>query len=578
MMACGTRVQQGVRETAWRPAASRLALFLLTLGMLLSAAPPSFAAKVTAPGLHAAAVKASDFKVSSYWPTDPVSCDLILEGEIVEGDREALEKGLSTILDTWNSFSFFLCLRSPGGNMKEAIRIAQFVRATQRPSIATVVEDSQTCASACALIFLAGNAPARVGAFPQRFLHPRGRLLYHASRLDLSGYSEDALMSHLTTQNKDGSGLKERIADLYAEGLRDVQSVLNTFKGLSYQREDLGEPWVRQSLFLEMFAQDPNEWICADNVDSAGRWRIQVFGFKPPKTPAKPDYEEMCRNAFNWRSDSFVEGSENTIDEFFDLKMPKPQSKKPRKDGDPEPLEPRVTMLMQAPMSQITCVVEGDAARREPVTEESEHQVTFENGGGMRMELGATAFFKAGTPLPDLPGVRPRGPVPPVDADRTFRAYPNSRMNGCSYRIETSPDAAACEKACASDGLCQAFSYNRAEKSCQRKHTLTALRLDPFSVSGVPDGVSAERSSRPVGLEPEYLYYTKRLAGEAIGAPVQAEDVAGCEQMCETDRTCLAIEYEASSKQCRRFSTLNGLSEESEQNAQMVEIRIKRQH
>src|SRR5207248_10194104 len=143
---------------------------------------------------------------------------------------KAVEQAFQSIVAVEYSFTFFLCLRSDGGDLREAVQIAQFVLRTQRPSIAPVVEDGRTCASACAVIFLAGNAPARVGAWPQRFLHPRGRLLYHSSRLELGRFSDDALLAHLTTPTNDGLGLKSRIAGLYQDGLRDVQSVLSTFQ------------------------------------------------------------------------------------------------------------------------------------------------------------------------------------------------------------------------------------------------------------------------------------------------------------------------------------------------------------
>src|SRR5262249_19599075 len=168
-----------------------LARSLLALVFVLSCCMYSAsAANISAPGLHVKTVKAID-KVSAYWPTDPVKCDLILDGEIVDGDEATLEKEFATIQGNWNTYTFFFCLRSAGGSVTEALKIARFVLQTQRPSIATVVEDGQKCASACALIFLAGNAPAHAGALPQRFLHPRGRLLFHSSRLDLDRRFKD---------------------------------------------------------------------------------------------------------------------------------------------------------------------------------------------------------------------------------------------------------------------------------------------------------------------------------------------------------------------------------------------------
>jgi hypothetical protein len=142
------------------PAAVLLAFFF-------SIVTPAAAAIVWAPEEHALAVH-KDNNISAYWPTDPVQCDLVIEGPIDEGDAEKLEAQFLQIRGNWNSFTFFLCLRSPGGNMAEALKIAAFVRATQRPSIGTVVEDGQTCASACALIFPAPPCPAALSRLLDR--------------------------------------------------------------------------------------------------------------------------------------------------------------------------------------------------------------------------------------------------------------------------------------------------------------------------------------------------------------------------------------------------------------------------
>jgi membrane-bound ClpP family serine protease len=148
-----------------------------TLMALVALISTAHAAQISAPGLHAIAVKEND-KISTYWPTDPVKCDLILDGDIVEGDAVTLKQKFETIVGSWNAFSFFLCLRSLGGSVPEALKIAKFILDTQRPSIAAVVEDGQICASACAFIFLAGNAPAARSAWPQRFLHLAGNCAF----------------------------------------------------------------------------------------------------------------------------------------------------------------------------------------------------------------------------------------------------------------------------------------------------------------------------------------------------------------------------------------------------------------
>lgn len=563
----------------------RSTLTLPILALVFSVNPPdqlsvARAASITAPGLHVKAVQAND-KTSAYWPADPVLCDLILEGDVKEGDAASLEQKFQTIVGSLNSFSFFLCLRSPGGDLREAVKIAQFVLRTQRPSIATVIEDGQTCASACAIIFLAGNAPARVGAWPQRFLHPRGRLLYHSSRLDLSTYSDAELLAYLTGPTHDPRGLKGRVVDLYRDGLRDVQSVIATFQSFTFQREDLGDRWVRPSLFLEMFSQDPDEWICVDNVDAAGRWNIQVFGYQPPSAPKKQHYSNVCRSAYHWRSDQFAVGAEDGLEEEGELKTPSPSTTLGGRNKNSADFNERFTMLFQAPMQPLTCVVEvkhfGYDTKRK-LDAESTLTAFFTPGAGAISQLAPTAYFPASTLLRELPGVRQA----PAAATKTrpavtFRDYPNDVMNGCSYKSIPKTERGACEAACSADATCQAYSHNKITQACELKHTLTARRLDPMWTSGAPSAGPAPGRSVRVDVMELYQVPGKsmRLEGKLIDAS-KAESQEACSERCKSDPLCLALEHESSAEVCRRFSDVTALRE-APTDTNFVAIEIKRQ-
>src|SRR5205823_1619714 len=57
------------------------------------------------------------------------------------------------------------------------------------------------------------------------------------------------------------------------------------------------------SLFLEAFAQGPDEWVCIDNVDKVGRWNIQLSNFDLARVPVKRQYYNACRNAYIWNRD-----------------------------------------------------------------------------------------------------------------------------------------------------------------------------------------------------------------------------------------------------------------------------------
>jgi hypothetical protein len=545
------------------------------------------AATISAPGLHAKA-SADNEKINSYWPTDPVLCDLVLDGDVEEGDAASLEQKFQSIVGTQTSFTFFLCLRSNGGDLHEAVKIAQFLLGTARPSIGTVIEDGQTCASACAIIFLAGNAPARVGAWPQRFLHPRGRLLYHSSRVDLSNFSEKNLLAFLTEPTTDPRGLKGKITDLYKDGLQDVQSVIATFQKIIYQREDLGDRWVRPSLFLEMFAQDPDEWICVDNVDAIGRWNIQVYGYQPPNPPKEQNYANICRNAYQWRSDQFAVGAEYGLEEIAELKKPPATTMLAGRNKSNARFDDRFTMSGQATFQPLMCVIElnYDPTDREKKQLDARSTLStfflasggFAPGSVTITELAPTAFSPAATLLRDLPGIR-AAPDRVMSKNRPaigFNGYPNSVMNGCSYKSIPRMDHGACQAACAADSACQGYSHNKITQACELKHTLTARRLDPLWTSGAPSaGPAPGRSVRAEAMVP-LGEKDVRIEGKLIDE-AKVENPEACPGLCKSDPMCLTVE-DLGGQICRRFSEVTGLRKApADEQKFAVTIQIKRQ-
>jgi hypothetical protein len=106
------------------------------------------------------------------------NCNLILEGVIESGDSLMI----SHQLPEWaEDGEFILCLISPGGNLSEAVRIAELL---QERGIATFIPDQNECLSACAIAFLGGLCQATgdsgVYSNPCRFLGRGSVIGFHA--------------------------------------------------------------------------------------------------------------------------------------------------------------------------------------------------------------------------------------------------------------------------------------------------------------------------------------------------------------------------------------------------------------
>jgi len=99
---------------------------------------------ISAPA-ESASVTAIDFK------NGKTRLDLV--GDIQPGDKQALTAAIQKANDA-SRLVATIRLNSPGGNILEAVEIAQVVR---QAKIATSVLSGSTCASACFIIFAAGN-------------------------------------------------------------------------------------------------------------------------------------------------------------------------------------------------------------------------------------------------------------------------------------------------------------------------------------------------------------------------------------------------------------------------------------
>lgn len=92
----------------------------------------------------------ADFKI--YPAHDGIADILMLFGEITQADSENFAKALDALPDKNN---ILVGLKGDGGDARAGLEIADLVR---RSGLATHVPDGATCASACAIIWIAGKS------------------------------------------------------------------------------------------------------------------------------------------------------------------------------------------------------------------------------------------------------------------------------------------------------------------------------------------------------------------------------------------------------------------------------------
>ncbi|WP_417206139.1 peptidoglycan-binding protein [Antarctobacter sp.] len=236
-------------------------LLALTLAVVLALTlSPAMAASITAGG-------------------DAImQCDATLEGEIVAGDADKLrafaktngwERAFAGSGDTENIKT--LCLNSRGGNFLEGIEIGFVLGGI---GMRTAVGPDRTCESACALAFMYGTFRAFEDIIkPERRLHPRGKLGFHAPGLVVpqGDYTETA------------------VNDAYRVAIQSIEKLA--------QMRGMGGSMFPQDLFLTILGTPPEDMRYVRTVQDAAAWNIEVFPVAEPQTNRQTAIRNACVNA-----------------------------------------------------------------------------------------------------------------------------------------------------------------------------------------------------------------------------------------------------------------------------------------
>lgn len=181
-----------------------------------------------------------------------MGCDILVSGEIELGDAEKLSKVIANISDDHSIFPVGrrVCFNSAGGNMAEALAIAEVIARSQR---GTAVAERHECKSACALAFMAGwyTLDYRVSR-PDRVIHPTGALGFHSPRL----------------QVPDDRFSKEEVEKAF-------RIAISTISEVSRLRSQ-GTLHIPESLIFEMLQTPYSQMKFVQTVEEASRWKISI--------------------------------------------------------------------------------------------------------------------------------------------------------------------------------------------------------------------------------------------------------------------------------------------------------------
>jgi PAN domain len=544
----------------------------LAVSVIACVSGPAWAAQIFAPAQSRGTQPSVPLP---YAPSDPPSCDVRLSGEIKRGDAEQFANIVDRLIEVRKGQPIYVCLNSNGGNVEEAIQIARYIRWLGRgprqtvllwagydSPIITVVEDRSVCGSACALVFMAGSALMR----PVRFLHPRGELMFHSSFIDNKDLDE--LL-------KDPDRLPREIKQLYGYGLQDFRDIIRTFEAVSVPGRGLQPPWVKPSLFLEAFSQDPAELLCVDTIDQVGHWNIQLYGIALPKEKTKPMIRNACENNFYWQQDrsARVPRDASPLGSELPVFWTDPEQEIAGRNVWSAGFDLRAKFISRYNYTQCIVEMSGDA----------QVNVFYADFAGRRVsevyDTPPFAFYLPDTVLQEISADRATASTPTDGgADGTPRAItrlreiPNSVISGCTLQRLHGSNADSCRAACDRTAECASYSFNKISRLCELKHTLNAMRRDPLWVSGIPSSTDANDihwSTRPIVMDrplpdPPGTYQARDLNGEKKAdwhAPFRGQ----CDNKCDTDRECEGYSFYRDSQtadggRCVLFSRIDSVT------------------
>jgi hypothetical protein len=199
-------------------------------------------------------------------------CQLKLEGPIEAGDSEKLSVAFDKFRTEESIFSsnVSLCLNSLGGNYDEALKLITIV--LKRMNVTTVVDKGAECYSACAFLFLAGNAQRSEDGelAPDRTLDVRATLGFHAPYLE-SDTTEATMLN-------------------FRRGVNAIAKLLEIDRRELFPR----------GLLAKALQVEPHSLLYVDTIEKAGVWSINLKGYKPPTALTARMLDQACRNKDMW--------------------------------------------------------------------------------------------------------------------------------------------------------------------------------------------------------------------------------------------------------------------------------------
>lgn len=211
------------------------------------------------------------------------TCVVRLDGEIVYGDYQRLQAIGATAFkgsDGESSAADTICLNSPGGNVSEGVRMAEFF---YQKGVGTVVDREDECYSICAVMFMMGIAQGGEVNFINRKLHVEGKLGFHRPYLNID--SDELISVRALALAHDAA----------------VESVMKIMILANNRVPWSNSTMMRPDLVQQMLNHIGEDLFYIDTVEKAGRFEIEIVGMAQERELTEEQAYYACENSFHWQ-------------------------------------------------------------------------------------------------------------------------------------------------------------------------------------------------------------------------------------------------------------------------------------
>jgi hypothetical protein len=137
-----------------------------------------------------------------------------------------------------------------------------------------------------------------------------------------------------------------------------------------------------------------------------------------------------------------------------------------------------------------------------------------------------------------------------VPREVKFVIYKNRDLYGGDYKRIDSIDFPSCESICSSNSLCVSYSFDRWNHVCFLKSSVSLLRIEPRSTTGVRHDIPAPSEVADAAIMQKLR--GKRFPGNGYGT--LRGSFESCEATCKKASECVAYSLVKTAEQCTLFS------------------------